>query len=354
MAGLDDVMARIANDPSFADAVRSDPTNALRGYGLTPAEIGRLEQALGTAATPPAPLFARGAGAGAGAAAGAGAGAGKLALVATSLAVLGGGIGFGLGAGGALGGGGGGSATLRPDAAPFFDCSTDGAAGAVLGDLHRGDTVWVIGRTGEQWLVIRNPQDLTTPAWMQGGNLEYSADVSGLPTLTCDQATEEAATPPDSTLPGETTTTSSTVPGETTTTAAATTTTAAATTTTSPAPTTTAADVTGPSVGVATNSTFVYSEGGVACAGYLQTLTVSVTASDPSGATVQNVTWSAGSLGGTATPLGGNQFAIGPVYSNHSGTITMTITAQAADGRGNPGSGQTTVQFRQIADECIG
>ncbi len=101
-------------------------------------------------------------------------------------------------------------------------------------------------------------------------------------------------------------------------------------------------------------SPFLYSRGGPACASYLQQLTVTVTATDPNGATVQGVSWSAGSLGGSGVPLGSNQFRVGPVDSNHSGTITMTVTAQAVDGRGNPGSGQTTVQFRQIAEACIG
>ena len=32
MAGLDDALARIANDPAWADAVRTQPQEALRGY----------------------------------------------------------------------------------------------------------------------------------------------------------------------------------------------------------------------------------------------------------------------------------------------------------------------------------
>ena len=351
MAGLDEVMARVANDPAFADAVRTDPTNTLRGYQLDPSELARLERALGATPTSAPTLFATGA---------TGGGVAKLALVAAGLGVLGGGAGLALGAAGAFGGGAGGSggsgapsAALRPDAAPFFDCSSDSAAGATLGDLHRGDTVWVIGQTGDGWLVIRNPHDLTTPAWMRGGDLALGGDTGGLPQLTCDQAIEEAAAPlPPITGQPADTSTSSTLPGTTTTGPSTTVpvTTAPGTT----APVTTAPDLTGPAVSVASGSPFVYSEGGAACAGYLQQITVTVNASDPNGATVQGVTWSAGSLNGTATPLGGNQFRIGPVYSTHSGTITMTITAQAADGRGNAGSGQTTVQFRQIADECIG
>jgi hypothetical protein len=358
MAGLEDVLQRVANDRSFADAVRSDPTNALRGYQLDPSELARLERVLGATPSSEPTLFSAASGASA-----AGVGITKLALVAAGLGLLGGGAGIALGAAGAFGGGNGngggdGSATLRPDAAPFFDCSSDAATGAALGDLHRGDTVWVIGRTDDGWLVIRNPQDLTTPAWMRAGDLEVAGDTGGLPPLTCEQAVTEATAP----LPSATTTApTSTVLGETTTTSVDSTTTAPITsvpaTTTPPAttaPATTAPDTTGPAVSASSNSPFVYSEGGAGCAGYLQQVTITVTATDPNGATVQGVTWSAGSLNGTATPLGGNQFRIGPVYSTHNGTITLTVTAQAVDGRGNVGSGQTTVQFRQIADECIG
>ena len=49
MAGLEDVLQRVANDRSFADAVRSDPTNALRGYQLDPSELARLERVVGAA-----------------------------------------------------------------------------------------------------------------------------------------------------------------------------------------------------------------------------------------------------------------------------------------------------------------
>ena len=57
MPGLDAVFARVANDPSFADAIRNDPAAALRGYLLEPAELGRLERALGLGPAPPSPLF---------------------------------------------------------------------------------------------------------------------------------------------------------------------------------------------------------------------------------------------------------------------------------------------------------
>jgi len=240
MAGLDEVMARVANDPLFADAVRTDPTNALRGYQLDPSELARLERAVGAAPAGSPTLFAS-SGAASTATVG-GIGAAKVAMVAAGLGLLGGGAGLALGAAGVFGGGdsGGGTtetASLRPDAAAFYDCSSADASGATLGDLHRGDTVWVIGQTGDGWLVIRNPHDLTTPAWMRAGDLELGGDTSGLPELACDQAIEEASAP----LPPSTTTgTASTVPGDTT-------------TTTVPGPTTTVvAPTTAPSTNPAT------------------------------------------------------------------------------------------------------
>lgn len=47
MPGLDAVFARLANDASFADSVRSDPTRALLGYTLSPADLRRVAAALG-------------------------------------------------------------------------------------------------------------------------------------------------------------------------------------------------------------------------------------------------------------------------------------------------------------------
>lgn len=363
MAGFDEVMARVANDARFADAVRSDPTNALRGYRLDPTELVRLEHALG--ASPGSPgLFATSTGQGAAAATGAAVGAAgagsKLALIVGGLAVAGAAGGFALGASGAVGGGGadGGANTppptavagARADAAAYFACSDGGGTGAALGDLHRGDEVWVIGRSGEDWLVIRNPQQLTSPAWMPTADLLPGGDTSSLPELTCSRAEDVAATVPDPTG------TSTTVPADTSTTT--TPTTEVSTTTTVPgttvAPTTTPPDTTGPTVTISTDSPFLYSEGGAGCAGYLQQLTVTVSASDPSGATIGSVSWATPGGSGSASSLGGGLYRIGPVYSTHNGIVTMTITVQATDGVGNTTTRQTTIDFRQIADECIG
>ncbi len=90
------------------------------------------------------------------------------------------------------------------------------------------------------------------------------------------------------------------------------------------------------------------------CTAYKQQVTAAVTASDPSGATIDAVTWKAGTLSGSATKVATGSYRIGPVYSNHSGTIPMTITVTAHDGKGNTSTKSTTVDFRQIAETCIG
>lgn len=44
MASLDQVFARLADDPTFADAIRTDPASALRGIDLSDTDLRRLEQ----------------------------------------------------------------------------------------------------------------------------------------------------------------------------------------------------------------------------------------------------------------------------------------------------------------------
>lgn len=47
MPGLDAVFRRLADDASFADAVRRDPERALRDYDLTADERRRIDRATG-------------------------------------------------------------------------------------------------------------------------------------------------------------------------------------------------------------------------------------------------------------------------------------------------------------------
>jgi hypothetical protein len=369
MAGLEDVLRRIANDAAWADQVRLTPTEALRGYDLGPDELVRLERALGVHPAEPTKLFEA---AQPGAAPQAGM---PWRAIVAAVAALGAGLAIGLTG---LLGRGGADVTLRPDAASYYGCSDDTAWGAPLGDLHRGDQVWIIGRTGASWAVIRHPDNPGVPAWMPRAALTDYGDLQGLPELTCSTALAAAAlvpsaaaptsaspasatatassappapTPPRSTAAGSTRT-QPIAPAPTTTAPTAAPTTRATPTPTSPA--TTPKDTTGPALTVTTDSGFLYSEGSSACTAYRQQVTLTVAASDPFGATVTAVTWAAGGKSGAATSLGGGRFRVGPLYSTHSGTIPMTLTVTARDSLGNTSNATRAVDFRQIAEACIG
>ena len=383
MAGLEDVLRRIANDAAWADQVRLTPTEALRGYDLGPDELVRLERALGVHPTEPTRLFVADPPGPAQQPPG-GASLPDVArltslptgmpwrAVAAAVAALGAGLAIGLT--GLIGRGGAG-VTLRPDAASYYGCSDDSARGAALGDLHRGDQVWIIGRTGASWAVIRHPDNPGAPAWMPRAALADYGDLEGLPELTCSTALAAAAAPvPTSASPTSATATASSAPSSPTappptaptsaprTTAGSTraqpTTPASATPApTAPTPTppaTAPKDTTGPALTLTTDSGFLYSEGSSACTAYRQQVTLTVAASDPSGATVTAATWTAGGKSGAATSLGGGRFRVGPLYSTHSGTIPMTLSVTARDSLGNTSNAARTVDFRQIAEACIG
>ena len=114
-------------------------------------------------------------------------------------------------------------------------------------------------------------------------------------------------------------------------------------------------DATGPLVSVTPSVTDFSSDGGAACAGFVQQVTITVTLTDPSPpVAVTGVTWSAGGLSGTATPTGPNAFRVGPIASTHSGAIPMVVLVTAVDGVGNRTTNTITLNFRQIAESCIG
>lgn len=329
MAGLDEVFSRLANDPSFADAIRTDPTRALGGYRLDALELRRLEQALGVAAAPPAPLFQTAAAAGV-------RHAPRFALLAASVAAVGAVAGFGLGAGGAFGGGstGEGGLPLAADAAVYYSCSDEVATGAVMGELHRGDTVWVIGQSSGEWLVIRDPRQLTSPAWMPRASLDEVGATADLPEMTCERAANAAATPPSdtTTAPGQTTLPDTTMPG----------TTVSVTSAPATVPPTTP-DTTGPTIAVTPDRDYLYS-GLDDCPD--QTLDLTVTATDPSGqATITSVTWARTGASGTAQALGANRYRIPEQASSPPAPGVITLTVTAADALGNVTTTSTTVDY---------
>ena len=58
-------------------------------------------------------------------------------------------------------------ATARA-AIDFFDCAvtSDATIALAIGQVHAGDTVWLIGTTDDRWAVIRNPDQPDRPAWL--------------------------------------------------------------------------------------------------------------------------------------------------------------------------------------------
>jgi hypothetical protein len=46
MATAEDILRRMADDPVFALAVRTDPVTALRGIAISAAELRRIEEVL--------------------------------------------------------------------------------------------------------------------------------------------------------------------------------------------------------------------------------------------------------------------------------------------------------------------
>ncbi len=278
-------------------------------------------------------------------------------------------------------------AVLALDPVDVHTCSRDQAPGLVTGQLHRGDRVWMIGTSGEQWLVIRDPQALTSPAWVRSSDVARDGDTAMLPEIDCAQAADLAIDPANGNVPGvgtgattvpleptTTTTTQDVAPDSSVPISDPTPTTAPATppptpttpppTPTAPAPTPTPAptttttsppDRTGPDVRVTTDRSLLYSEGTTSCSSYPQRIQVTVTATDPTGpVTTGPVRWSAGALSGNATAIGPNRYEIGPIPSTHGGIVALTITASATDGPGNATQRSITVQFAQIADVCIG
>ena len=90
-----------------------------------------------------------------------------------------------------------------------------------------------------------------------------------------------------------------------------------------------------------------------ACLLYTSTVAITVTPSDAGRVTSTAVTWSGAGKSGTATKTG-STWTVGPLYSTHSGTATLTVTATITDRAGAARTASTTVAFRQISEECIG
>jgi len=367
--GINDALARLANDPAFADLVRSTPTDALRGYDLTAADLARLEAAVGVRGAAPT-LGAPGATAATAATA---SGRRPVPLLTAGVVV----IAAGLAAGFLTAPAGG--ASVAADQASYRSCSDAAVTGSVLGALRRGDKVLVVGRSGP-FVAIRDPRG-QGQVWLDAAQVVTSGTGS-LPEIACASASGLAVSTPIVDASGMSPTTATPTaaasptaspapsPSPAPAPAPAPSTSASTASTTSKRPTTTSASTstrpptTQPAssttsaqppltLTVSASRTLFYSEGAVSCASYPQTVAITVTPSDAGRVTSTAVTWSGAGKSGTATKTG-STWTVGPLYSTHSGTATLTVTATITDRAGAARTASTTVAFRQISEECIG
>lgn len=333
MAGLSDVMSKLASDPAFADAVRSNPTDALRGFDLSADDLVRIERVVAES-RPPAPAR----------------------LPSVRPRVLAGGV-----AAAAAIGLGVGFLTAPPsqagavivDRASYFSCSDASTTGSVLGEFTRGDKVLVVGSSGP-FAALRAPSGAGM-VWIRADQIVPSGALDALPSVSCafpiapSSRTPTASALPTPTAPPSTSTAPSPVPATSSAPASASTTTASTT-----KPTTSTTTLLPLTVQVDTDLGLFYSEGGSSCGSYPQYLSVFVRLSTASSVGSITVRWSGAGKTGTATKVAPDKWSIGPIYSNHSGTVALTVTVTVVDKAGRTITKTKTVNFAQIAEVCIG
>ena len=211
-----------------------------------------------------------------------------------------------------------------------YECPMAGALS--IGEVHEGDTVWLIGVTGGRWAVIRHPLQPDRPAWMPMALVNTDADTGDLPELGCADAvdlaggapTESTATPIDDGTPtsvsGSTTTIGSTTTSSTSTT------------------TTLVGDTTGPTVTLTPNRDFlVVTPPGGECG----TLLVTAVVDDPTlplSIVSAQATWTVkGVEHEQALVVSGYKFTltVDKASGPPSGSVPLTITIIIRDGLNN-------------------
>ncbi|MDO8364700.1 MAG: hypothetical protein Q7V88_17550 [Actinomycetota bacterium] len=240
---------------------------------------------------------------------------------------------------------GDGSASTVLATADLYDCPTPGALS--VGQLHSGDEVWLIGVSDARWAVIRHPDDPNRMAWMPLALVSTAASVGDLPELDC---TPSAAGPATGTVPTGSTAPTTTLGGSTT--SSSTSTSSTSTSTTSSTTSTIPADTTPPTVTLTSDRPYLYVVSTAAPCSEEDAMEVAIVVADPSlpltiRSIIANWTGPGGPASANLIPVGGNRFRLevaadGPV----SGETPLTLTATAADGVGNVGSGSLVVSLR--------
>ena len=271
------------------------------------------------------------------------------------------------------------------------DCTGE----VVVGELHGGDRIFVTARAADGDLVrIRNPIDPDETWWVAASVVDPDDELGALPEVSCDEpdpdepGDEVAAGDPEGTSPDVSTET--TEPGDdedaddedesgddpatepddpaaptTTRRAGPTTTSAPGPTTPSPTspPPTQPPDTAGPSLSVSASEPHIYEEFPGLCMGEPRTSTLTAIASDPSGVSQVQATWSfvgkSGLVQGSATLTGGGTrtgtfgpYGYGTLPSGTQKAVQVSIVA--TDGLGNSSSPKTVTITLHSADQCFG
>lgn len=236
--------------------------------------------------------------------------------------------------------------------ASYYDCPD----GEILGEVTRGDRVYITARDGSgEWVQVRSPNAVEARAWMRGLHVLPDESLDALPVLACGvpvAAVIESATTSTTTVPD--TTTSST----TSTTTSSTTTTSTSSTTTIPPTTTTTTVPAAPSVGtVAALEDPIWEsyDGEDVCLfdpNLPATTVISAVVSAPAGVQSVTLNWSVDDeFGSIPMSLSGGQYraTLGPFDAEDPDVVptdqslSITITVEVLDTLQRPATAQATV-----------
>jgi hypothetical protein len=258
------------------------------------------------------------------------------------------------------------------DEVPYFECPEE----VVLGDLYRGDRVFVTGRSADgEWVEIRAPYDTESRVWVDAGWLTPDSSLQAVPGVDCELSELDAAgepiavtttTRPSSSTSGvgstsstssATGTTATTSPPSSTTTSTTASTTTSSTTTTTTVP----ADQQGPLIQSfqSTESDLWENANYGGCLTQQQTAQVSAVVSDPSGVASAQLIWNVGSSSGTVgmTEIAANVWSvtIGPfsdsTLSGSNAPIALQMTA--FDTLSNSSSVSSGNQIPPLLHDCV-
>ncbi len=242
------------------------------------------------------------------------------------------------------------------DAVPYSICPTE----ARLGDFHRGDRVYLTGRSSDgSWVEVRAPFDTSSRVWLEAQWITTDHSIDQLPSAECTGLNDNAVEPIEDATPSPTSEspTPSVPSSDATTTSPSTSTAGTAAPTTTPAtsptnvpppngtpapPTTTTPDTTGPSIDLLhAEPTDIWEDANYGgCPTQPHVTTISVTVVDPSGVASVSLRSDTGS-GERTIPMsssGSNSYSatLGP-YTDDEVTADrpVSLVVTALDTRSN-------------------